>query len=197
MTAGSRSPVEHALAPARAPSVETSLDVARTRACSTAPVLVLGLGNLLLGDDGIGLRLVEKLAEEQDFGDTVEFVDGGTQGLALLGCLADRNAVLVLDAVGLGAKPGAVHVLRGAAMEQIRVRRASTAHEGNALELFLTARVLGLGWNEVAVVGVEPENVRTGIGLSPRIEQSFDAALAHARAVLKEMVEAYVPSNSG
>jgi len=58
-----------------------------------APVLALGLGNLLLGDDGIGLRLVEKLAEENGFGDAVEFVDGGTQGLALLGCLADREAV--------------------------------------------------------------------------------------------------------
>jgi len=161
-----------------------------------APVLALGLGNLLLGDDGIGLRLVEKLAEENGFGDAVEFVDGGTQGLALLGCLADREAVLVLDAVGLGGEPGTVHVLRGPAMEQIRARRASTAHEGNALELFATARVLGLGWNEVAVVGVEPASVRTGIGLSLCIEQSVEVALARARGMLKEMVQTYVPSNS-
>jgi len=166
------------------------------RAQDVAPVLVLGLGNLLLGDDGVGLRLVEALAEEQVFGDGVEFVDGGTQGLALLGCLAGREAVLVLDAIGLGEDPGTVHVLRGPAMEQIRARRASTAHEGNALELFATARVLGLGWNEVAVVGVEPANVRTGIGLSVLIEQSFDVALARAREVLQEMVQTYVPSNS-
>jgi len=97
-----------------------------------APVLVLGLGNLLLGDDGVGLRLVERLAEESGFGDAVEFVDGGTQGLALLGCLADREAVLVLDAVGLGGEPGTVHVLRGPAMEQIRARRASTARRKRA-----------------------------------------------------------------
>jgi hydrogenase maturation protease len=166
------------------------------RAHDVAPVLALGLGNLLLGDDGVGLRLLEKLAEKSDFSDAVDFVDGGTQGLALLGCLADRKAILVLDAVGLGGEPGAVHVLRGPAMEQIRARRASTAHEGNALELFATARVLGLGWNEVAVVGVEPADVRTGIGLSPCIEQSFKVALAHAREVLEEMVQTYVFSNS-
>lgn len=162
---------------------------------SPAPVLVLGLGNPLLGDDGVGLKLVERLAEANPFGEAVEFVDGGTQGLALLGCLDGRQAILVLDAVGLGEAPGKVHVLRGPAMEQIRARRASTAHEGNALELFATARVLGLGWNEVAVVGMEPETVRTGIGLSPRIENSFEAALAHAREVLKEMVQKYVPRN--
>jgi len=174
-----------------------------------APVLVLGLGNLLLGDDGVGLRLVERLAEEGASSGAVDFVDGGTQGLALLGCLADRQAVLVLDAVGLGSKPGAVHVLRGPTIEQlreqIRAPRASndhrgpgprTAHEGNALELFATARVLGLSWNEVAVVGVEPDDIRTAIGLSPRVEQSFDKALARAREVLKELVELYVPCHS-
>jgi len=156
-----------------------------------APVLALGLGNLLLGDDGVGLRLVERLAAGDSFGGAVEYIDGGTQGLALLGCLADREAVLVLDAVGLGGEPGTIHVLRGSAMEAIRTRRGSTAHEGNALELFATARVLGLTSKEVAVVGVEPENVRTGIGLSPRVEQAVNAALARAREVLEELVEAH------
>jgi len=167
-----------------------------TAGSPNAPVLVLGLGNLLLGDDGVGLRLVETLAEEAGFGDTVEFVDGGTQGIALLGCLADREAIVVLDAVSLGAEPGTVHVLRGPAMEELKARRASTAHEGNALELFATGRMLGLGWNEVAVIGIEPENVRTGIGLSARVEQSVGTALACARNVVKEMVETHVPCNS-
>jgi len=161
-----------------------------------APVLVLGLGNLLLGDDGVGLRLIQGLEHTSDFGDCVEFVDGGTQGLALLSCLDERAAVLVLDAIGLGQKPGTVHVLRGSAMEQLRARRASTAHEGNALELFQTARILGHEWAEVAVVGVEPANLRTGIGLSVEVEAGLHEALAHARQILEEMVQTYVFSNS-
>jgi len=181
---------------AGSPKEEAGSQESGVRIGGPAPVLVLGLGNLLLGDDGIGLRLVERLAEEQGFGDAVEFVDGGTQGLALLGCLADREAVLVLDAVGLGEQPGAVHVLRGPALEQIRARRASTAHEGNALELFMTARVLGLAWKEVAVVGVEPANVRTGIGLSAPVERSMEQALARARQIVEDMVQTYVPGNS-
>jgi len=167
-------------------------------ATDVAPVLVLGLGNLLLSDDGVGLRLLERLELEQQrrFAEAVEFVDGGTQGLALLGQLGGREAVLVLDAVGLGGKPGEVHTLRGAAIEELRARRASTAHEGNALELFETARMLGIGGKKIAVVGVEPASVRTGIGLSKPVERSMGEALACAREILEEMVETYVPSNS-
>ena len=74
------------------------------------PVLALGLGNLLLGDDAVGLRLLEMLqAESAD--PRVEFVDGGTQGISLTGYLANRRGVLVLDAIGLGAAPRTVHVL--------------------------------------------------------------------------------------
>src|ERR1039457_4189410 len=86
-----------------------SVDVAPAR----APVLVLGLGNLLLSDDAAGLHLEAALQAERGDSPQVEFVDGGTQGLALLDYLSNRRAVLVLDAVGLGAEPGSVHVLRG------------------------------------------------------------------------------------
>jgi hydrogenase maturation protease len=129
-----------------------------------APILVLGLGNLLLSDDAVGLHLEAALAAERGGSDQVEFVDGGTQGLALLHYLANRRAVLVLDAVGLGAEPGSVHVLRGPAIEGLRVQRATSAHEGNALELLATARLLGdvageTEWWEWSRPSSSPESV--------------------------------------
>jgi len=157
---------------------------------------VLGLGNPLLGDDGAGLRLLEGLANEAEPDSAVEFLDGGTQGLALIGYLADRKAVLVLDALGLGHPPGTVRVLRGGELEQLRARRASTAHEGNALELFETARMLGYQWAEVAAVGMEPRSIRTGIGLTPEVESALGEALRQARKILGEMVTSYVSGNS-
>ena len=153
-----------------------------------APVLVLGLGNLLLSDDAAGLHLEAALAAERGPSDQVEFVDGGTQGLALLHYLARRRAVLVLDAVGLGAEPGSVHVLRGPAIDALRVQRSTTAHEGNALELLATARLLGDDAGEVVVVGVEPARIATGIGLSPQVEAGLPAAMDRARAVLEAML---------
>ncbi|HSR06377.1 MAG TPA: hydrogenase maturation protease, partial [Bryobacteraceae bacterium] len=124
------------------------------------------------------------------------FLDGGTQGLALIGYLADREAVLVLDAMGLGQPPGTVHVLRGADLEQFRAQRASTAHEGNALELFETARMLGYQSAEIAAVGIEPQSVRTGIGLTLEVESALNEGLQQARKILGEMVKSYVSGNS-
>jgi hydrogenase maturation protease len=153
-----------------------------------APVLVLGLGNLLLSDDAAGLHLEAALSAERGASEQVEFVDGGTQGLALLHYLAKRRAILVLDAVGLGAEPGSVHVLRGPAIDGLRAQRATTAHEGNALELLATARLVGDVAGEIVVVGVEPARVATGIGLSPEVEAALPAAMGRARAVLEAML---------
>lgn len=158
-----------------------------------APILVLGLGNSLLGDDGVGLVLLERLRQasrlrDADLENEIEFVDGGTQGLMLLGHLEQRRAVLVLDALQMGGAPGDVRVLRTSDIESMRARRASTGHEGNALELFETARLLGIDFGELAVVGVEPEHVRTSVELSVQVEEAVASAVEAAKRVLEEMV---------
>ena len=150
------------------------------------PILVLGLGNLLLSDDAVGLRLLEDLARET-WTDEVEFVDGGTQGLALLPYLSEREAVLVLDAIGLGAEPGTVHILRDEDVRRLRGQRAETAHEGNGLTLLETARLLGEKLPNLVVIGVEPAHVRTGVGLSSEVAEGARQALASASQLLKEM----------
>jgi hydrogenase maturation protease len=148
--------------------------------------LVLGLGNLLLRDDGAGLRLLEELRRDPRCA-YADFVDGGTQGIALLGTLAGCSAVILLDAVSLGAPPGTVHVLRGPMLEALPARRAGTAHEGNALELLAVARLLGEEPEEVIVIGIEPAEIRTGIGLSETVEYALPEALARVREILGEL----------
>ena len=152
-----------------------------------APVLVLGLGNLLLGDDAVGLRLLEMLQCDPAVGPGVEFIDGGTQGLALLPYLEGRRALLVLDAVGLGAVPGTVHMMGRGQIETFRARRAGSAHEGNALELLATARMLGDLPDDVTIAGIEPAEVSTGIGLSDEVQAAVPEAFESARKVLLEL----------
>ena len=164
---------------------------------SDAPVLVLGLGNLLLLDDAAGLRLLEDLSRDSKYAEEdVEFVDGGTQGLALLGYLNDRKAIIILDAVGLGAAPGTVHLLDSDEVAALGGRRATTSHEGNALELLATARLFWEDPPRITLVGIEPGQIATGIGLSPAVEAARPQALAMARKVLAEMVQAYVPCHT-
>lgn len=168
-------------------------------ASATPPVLVLGLGNLLLGDDGLGLQLLDELSKARQWGDNVEFVDGGTQGLMLLREISGRPSVLILDAVDRAAEPGAVHVLSARDVAATGVPRSTTAHEGNAGELLAAATLLGESPGDVAVIGVQPERVATGIGLSETVKKSLRPALLHAQDILSEMIAryAYVSSGSG
>lgn len=155
------------------------------------PVLVLGLGNPLLADDGAGLKLLE--AVEDRCGPGVEYVDGGTQGLALLGYLGGRRLTVILDAVGLGAAPGAVHLLTGSDIEKFGAHRAASAHEGNALELLSAARLLGDDPGELLIVGLEPAEVRTGVGLTAPVA----AAVPQAAALAIEQIRLRLPSGEG
>jgi len=154
-----------------------------------APVLVLGLGNPLLADDGVGLELLRRLGAEPFWPpDAVELLDGGTQGIALLPHLEGRRALLVLDAVALGASPGTVHVLPGARVPA--APRGLGAHEGNAAELLAAATLTGDLPETVAVVGVEPAVIRTHEGLSPAVEAALPGALDAARGSLRRMLAA-------
>ncbi len=153
-----------------------------------APVLVLGLGNVLLGDDGIGPALVERIREAYEDVCEVECVDGGTQGFALLGYLAERTTVILLDAFASGKPPGEVTVLNKSAIVSPGARKATTAHEGNAGELLAVAHLLGELPEQVFLVGVEPERVRTELGLSASVTAALPAACACACELIEQAI---------
>lgn len=149
------------------------------------PLLVLGLGNLLLEDDGVGIELLQRLAARGDDA-RVEFVDGGTQGIALGSLFAGRRAVLLLDAVRLGAAPGSVHRLQ----DPLRSAppRGDSAHAANAGELLATALLLGDLPEHVEVLGIEPATTRTGIGLSAVVAAALPAAVAAGERALDDLL---------
>lgn len=152
------------------------------------PPLVLGIGNLLLGDDAVGLALLEELgldADERMPG--VELVDGGTQGIALLGVMSGRPWMLLLDAVSHGGAPGTVYTLTGAEALAMHFVTAGTAHEGGAGSLLALATLTGDLPGRIMVVGVEPEIVRTGLGLSAVVRGALAEAIAAARREIVRM----------
>ena len=153
-------------------------------------LLVLGLGNLLLTDDAVGLELLARLESDWSPGADdpgVEFVDGGTQGLALLGVISGRRALLVLDAVGLGAAPGTVHVMSGEDVLAMHFTRPDTAHDGGAGQLLAIAGLMGDLPERVTVVGVEPGRVATGLGFSESVRDALPGAVARAKLAAIEL----------
>ena len=155
-----------------------------------APHLVLGIGNTLLADDGVGPALLERLHPALGSDPRVELVDGGTQGLALLGLLEGRRSLLLLDAVRLGSPPGHVHHLRTTGYHG--TPRGFGAHGGNATELLGAARLLRTLPDRVELIGVEPADLVTRVGLSPEVR----AALPHAARLAQDRVAALLGTGS-
>lgn len=120
-------------------------------------------------------------------------MDGGTQGLALLGALDARSHVLILDAVsprGHSPAPGQVHDIDAGAS---RATKSTSAHGSSVNELLAVAKLLGTMPPEVRLVGVEPEVVKTGIGLSDAVRR----ALPEAARVACERLDAMLNELAG
>jgi hydrogenase maturation protease len=152
-----------------------------------APILVLGIGNILLRDDGVGLTLLDQLQRSRDWGDDVDFVDGGTRGIVLLGFLENRRGLLILDAISLGGEPGTIHAWQGLDPFLGLPSSPQTAHEGNALQLLQTAHIMGIVPPRIAVVGIAPHELHTGIGLSDVVTNALPSALAQAESMLAQL----------
>jgi len=149
-----------------------------------AQVLVLALGNPLLRDDGAGREILRELERRVGPDSRVDFVDGGTQGLALLGLLEDRRATILIDAERGGGAPGTIQV--SAEPRLAEGPRGSSAHEGNAFELLAAARLTGLRSGPVLLVGIEPQWLGVGVGLSPAVRAALPCAADLAYTLLGE-----------
>jgi hydrogenase maturation protease len=147
-------------------------------------ILVVGLGNPLLGDVGVGLRALQALATAADVPPSVELLDGGTAGLSLLPQLQSADRVLVLDAVSAGRPPGTVMRLDGAELVREGFGKASP-HEIGLGDVLFASRLAG-GPGEVVVLGVEPESWSLGVGLSASVENALGALVAAALRQLRE-----------
>jgi hydrogenase maturation protease len=146
------------------------------------PLLVLGIGNILLGDDGVGVRVVDAIRELVGRGEVAlpsgtRLVDGGTRGRDLLPWLDEARAVLLVDAVDLDGPPGMVRVLRRPDLVPTPTGGVAT-HSTGVGDLLTAARTAGVLPDAVAMVGVRPAALDTGLDLSEAVRAALPAAVA-------------------
>ncbi|NOQ90911.1 MAG: hydrogenase maturation protease [Gammaproteobacteria bacterium] len=125
--------------------------------------VVLGLGNTLLGDDGVGIYALNELQsnwQDHENQDSIEFVDGGTLSFTLTETLYGADNLIVIDAAQLNAKPGEVKVFTNDDMDTfVRTSKCSSVHEVSLSELLDMARLLDTLPTRRALIGVQPETV--------------------------------------
>ncbi len=155
-------------------------------------ILVLGLGNVLLSDEGVGVRVVEALDASHALPDEVEVLDGGTSGMELLDMVADRDCLIVADAVNAAGPPGRVIRLEDDDIRMLFETRFSP-HQLGLSDLLATLRLIGKAPRRVVVVGVVPENLGLGLDLSAAAAGGRDAAVTMIVDELSRLGAAPIP----
>jgi hydrogenase maturation protease len=144
--------------------------------------IVLGLGNLVHGDDGIGVHAIQQLQRDSRLPPRVALLDGGTHGLGLLPHISGFTRVLVIDAVDAGAEPGTVMRFEGSALHGLPGK--SSVHQLGFADMLVALKLLGESPPELVVFGVQPLSTDWTAELTPSVAAALPALLD---AVLQQL----------
>jgi hydrogenase maturation protease len=131
-------------------------------------ITVLGIGNILLRDEGVGVRTIEHL-RQRTLPAAVELVDGGTATFDLFPLFAETDHLVVIDAVTGGMEPGTIYRLQPKDLVPQR-QTAITPHDLGLLDSLIAALRIGERPRSVVIFGIEPKEIDWGMELTPEIE---------------------------
>jgi hydrogenase maturation protease len=141
--------------------------------------LVLGLGNILLQDEGLGVAALQRLMAWRLLPESAEAMDGGVMGLDLLPHLDGVTNLLILDAVQTGQAPGALVRLEGETIPATLAHKLSM-HQIGLQELLAVSRFRGTMPERVVLWGIEPASMKPGVGLSHCVAAQIDSLVQAA-----------------
>jgi hydrogenase maturation protease len=148
-----------------------------------AGVLVLGLGNPIMADDGLGLVALERLRRGWRLPPSVRLADGGTWGMNLLPLIEDAERVLLLDAIDAGRPPGTPVELEREELPRFLAHKLSP-HQIDLREVLALAELRGTLPPHMVAIGLQPGRVEMACGLRPELERGLDELL---RAVVERL----------
>lgn len=157
-------------------------------------ILVMGVGNTLLQDDGIGVHVTETLRADNLVGSGLSepemiFIDGGTIGLSLLPDIEDAQALIVVDASEIGSRPGTLRVLRDHEIDRQLSGKRRTVHEVALADLFAAAAIRGYSPARRALVAIQPASTELGLEPTPDVRAAIPGACEAIRALAREWCE--------
>lgn len=157
--------------------------------------MIMGVGSILMSDEGFGVRVIEALDRRFSFPANVSVVDGGVLGLNLLGVIAEADHLIVIDAIRNRGKPGDLYRLTGEAIPE-RVRAKNSLHQIDFLETLTLCQAVG-DVPETVVIGAEPEDMDTlSVDLTATLQEQIDPVIRMVLAELDTLNIPYEPKES-
>jgi hydrogenase maturation protease len=150
----------------------------------TKRAVLLGLGNILLSDEGVGVHATNTIKSRYTFSPPIDIIDGGTLGLDLLPLFQDRKRILIIDAVDFGKTIGTVGMLEGDAIPSVLNAKLSVHHIGVA-DLLFTAKLTRAIPPHVCLVGIQPKSLDVGLEMTDEIKRKVDNIIDLAIGILR------------
>lgn len=147
-------------------------------------VLVLGVGNLLLSDEGAGIKAVEELQYRYNCSNAVEIIDGGTMGLELLPYFEERSHILIIDAVKTGKEPGTIVRIED---PPAFFSSKTSPHQIGLADVMGIAAITKILPRNITLFGIEPKKLSTGLSLSTEVEQNLSRLVDMVVSELKKI----------
>ena len=158
-----------------------------------APIRILGVGNVLTSDDGLGPTVIKHLEAKYLFSETVEIIDVGTPGLDFTPYLADAATVIVLDAVRATAEPGSVRIWRNEELLKAPPVARTSPHEPGLREALMATELTDSSPGNIVLIGVVPETVDAGTFLSNAVQGAVSEVEALVLIELEDLDVAAIP----
>jgi hydrogenase maturation protease len=150
--------------------------------------VVLGIGNTLLADEGVGVHVVERLRAESPDDSNIEFVDGGTLSFTLADVMAGTDQLIIIDAAELDSPPGSVSLFENEKLDDYLGRgKRRSVHEVSLLDLLAITHLTGDLPARRALIGIQPQSVDWGELPTPEVA----AAIPHACDMTRELIRTW------
>ncbi len=145
-------------------------------------ILVLGIGNLLMGDDGVGVYAVNKLYSEIGEKVNLKFIDGGTLGLDLLNFVEWSDILIIIDAVDIDKSPGTI--IKSIITNKLNVELSKTSHEIDLEDLLFSAKLLDILPEKIILYGIQVKEITMQYALSKELERKLSELCEHIKKEL-------------
>jgi hydrogenase maturation protease len=138
-------------------------------------VVVIGLGNELMSDEGVGIHLIRQLSKLADKFPSVEFIEAGSAGMNLLHLIANRKKAIIIDCAKMGEKPGEMRRFTPQEAQSVKKLSNFSLHEADILQVINLSKQLGECPAEVVFFGIEPETIEPGSKLSETLSNKIES----------------------